>query len=167
MESMFGCIRVGNPLSSWKSICLYTSSYRFSVFVKQVCEGAFVPWSLCFPVARRGRECDDGSTLSPSVTPFFFIYHDNCMLSKAPENAAQAAAIKTRHQKERKKKKSKVGKRKKNKKEKPSALLQIIPTEWKVLWQQYTFLPITQRTKCHAMKNWKGCTDCVKHFVHK
>lgn len=34
--------------------------------------GARVVWSLCFPLAHCGGECDDGSTLSPSVTPFFF-----------------------------------------------------------------------------------------------
>ncbi len=103
--------------------------------------------------------------MSPSVTPFFFIYHDNCMLSTAPENAAQAVAIKTRHQKRER------GGKKRERKKSPSPLccnvtLQIILTDWKVLWQQYAFPPITQRTKSQAIKKkerlyWLCQTVCT------
>lgn len=63
------------------------------------------------------------------------------MLSTAPENAAEAVAIKTRHQTGEEKNTSWEGD------VHPFNPLQIIPSEWKVLWQQFTFLPITWRTK--------------------
>lgn len=77
-----------------KSSC--PQRFSFNVLKKSM----FTAWSPRFLLTHCGGECDDGSALSPSLTPFFFIYHDNCMLSTDPENAAQAVAIKTRHQKE-------------------------------------------------------------------
>lgn len=131
-------------------------------------------WSPRFLLTHCGGGCDDGSALSPSVTPFFFIYHDNCMLSTAPENAAQAVAIKMRHQKEEGgggEKKS----REKEEKKIPSLCCKLSPLTEKFCGSS---LPSCQSlegpSESHAIRKEKkrkklgeGWTECVKHFVRK
>lgn len=65
-------------------ICLAVYHIRSNLLLHWLWGHVFKFWSLRLPVAHFCRECD-GSILYVRVTPFFFIYHDNCVLSTAPK----------------------------------------------------------------------------------